>query len=106
MKIYVFLFSFLALIYQTKAQTIEEKVATLIELDGTIRNIKNVIDQHIDYQKQTNVYVSETYWQDVTEKVYKKSLADFTELVTPIYVQNFTEAQIDRLIALYNTETA
>ncbi|MCF1421817.1 DUF1573 domain-containing protein [Mangrovimonas futianensis] len=105
MRIYL-TFTFLILfVFQISAQSINEKIENLLELDGTIRNIENLITQTIDYQKQNNIGISDNYWESLEQKVTKKSLAEFKKIVKPIYSKNYTESQIDNLITFYSSQT-
>ncbi|WP_166965387.1 DUF1573 domain-containing protein [Yeosuana marina] len=90
---------------QINAQSLDEKIENLLELDGTIRNIENLITQTIDYQKQNNFGISDNYWEALEKKVTKKSLAEFKTLVKPVYSKNYTESEIDNLITFYNSST-
>lgn len=90
---------------QINAQSLDEKIENLLELDGTIRNIENLITQTIDYQKQNNFGISDNYWEALEKKVTKKSLAELKTLVKPVYSKNYTESEIDNLITFYNSPT-
>ncbi len=92
-------------VLQINAQTIDEKIENLLELDGTIRNIENLISQTIDYQKQSNFGISDNYWESLEQKVTKKSLTEFKTIVKPIYSKNYTESEIDDLITFYSSPT-
>ena len=83
------------------ARTIEK----LLELDGTINNIEKIISQTIEYQKQSNLGISDNYWEALEEKVSKKSLAELKLIVTPIYSKNYTETEIDNLITFFTSKT-
>lgn len=99
-------FTFLILfVFQISAQSIDEKIENLLELDGTIRNIENLITQTIDYQKQNNFGISDNYWKALEQKVTKKSLAELKTIVKPIYSKNYTESEIDNLITFYSSQT-
>lgn len=99
-------FTFLILfVFQISAQSINEKIENLLKLDGTIRNIENLITQTIDYQKQNNIGISDNYWQALEQKVTKKSLAELKTIVKPIYSKNYTESEIDNLITFYSSQT-
>ena len=90
---------------QINAQSLDEKIENLLELDGTIRNIENLITQTIDYQKQNNFGISDNYWETLEQIVIKKSLAEFKTITTPIYSKNYTESEIDNLITFYSSST-
>lgn len=99
-------FTFLILfVFQISAQSINEKIENLLKLDGTIRNIENLITQTIDYQKQNNIGISDNYWQALEQKVTRKSLAELKTIVKPIYSKNYTESEIDNLITFYSSQT-
>lgn len=100
--IFVFLTIFT---FQVNAQTIEEKIDTLLQLDGTIGNIKKLISETIEYQKQSHLGISDHYWESLKNKVSKKSLNELNEIVIPIYTQTYTESEIDNLITFFNSET-
>ncbi|MBD0404508.1 DUF1573 domain-containing protein [Flammeovirga sp. EKP202] len=91
--------------FQINAQSLDKKIENLLELDGTIRNIENLITQTIDYQKQNNFGISDNYWEALGQKVTEKSLKEFKSLVKPIYFNNYTEAEIDNLITFYSSQT-
>jgi hypothetical protein len=90
---------------QINAQSLDEKIDNLLELDGTTRNIENLISQTIDYQKQDNFGISDNYWEVLEKKVTEKSIAEFKTLVKPIYSKNYTESEIDNLITFYSSPT-
>lgn len=102
-KILLVIFTFFAI--QINAQSIDEKIENILELDGTIGNIEKLITQTIENQKQSNFGVSDSYWEALEKKVRKKSLDEFILIVTPIYTQNYTESEIDNLLTFYNSET-
>jgi hypothetical protein len=100
------IFAFLILFaFQVNAQSLDEKVENLLELDGTVRNIEKLITQTIEYQKQNNFGISDNYWESLEQKVTEKSLAELKTLVKPIYSKNYTESEIDNLITFYNSKT-
>lgn len=92
-------------VLKINAQTLDEKIENLLELDGTIRNIENLISQTIDYQRQNNFGISDNYWESLEQKVTKKSLSEFKTIVKPIYSKNYTESEIDDLITFYSSLT-
>lgn len=59
--IFIVLITFFSI--QINAQTIDGKIEKLLELDGTINNIEKVISQTIEYQKQSNLGISDNYWE-------------------------------------------
>ena len=102
-KTLLVIFTFFAI--QINAQSIDEKIENILELDGTIGNIEKLITQTIEFQKQSNFGVPDSYWEALEKKVRKKSLDEFILIVTPIYTQNYTESEIDNLLTFYNSET-
>ncbi|MDN3494270.1 DUF2059 domain-containing protein [Winogradskyella bathintestinalis] len=90
---------------QINAQTVDGKIEKLLELDATISNIEKIITQTIEYQKKSNFGISDNFWEALEKKVSKKSLAELKLIVIPIYSKNYTEIEIDNLIAFYNSET-
>jgi hypothetical protein len=101
--IFIVLITFFSI--QINAQTINGKIEKLLELDGTINNIEKIISQTIEYQKQSNLRISDNYWEALEEKVSKKSLAELKLIVTPIYSKNYTETEIDNLITFFTSKT-
>jgi len=100
------LFTFLTFfVIQINAQTIDEKIENLLEVNGTINNIEKLITKTIEYQKQSNLGISDNYWEALEKKVSKKSLDEFKSIVSPIYSQNYTESEIDNLITFFSSET-
>lgn len=92
-------------IFQINAQSIEEKIGKLLELDGTLGSIENLISETIEYQKQSNFGISDHYWESLKNKVSEKSLNEFNEIVIPIYTQTYSESEIDNLITFFSSET-
>ncbi|WP_400079867.1 DUF2059 domain-containing protein [Winogradskyella sp. R77965] len=90
---------------QIYAQSLEEKIINLLELDGTFNNIDDLIDETIEQQKKENIGVSDQYWEALKSKVSKKSLNELKEIVVPIYTQIYSESNIDNLITFYSSET-
>lgn len=101
--IFILLITFFSI--QINAQTIDGKIEKLLELDGTINNIEKIISQTIEYQKQSNLGISDNYWEALEEKVSKKSLAELKLIVAPIYSKNYTETEIDNLITFFTSKT-
>lgn len=101
--IFIVIFTFISI--QINAQTVDGKIEKLLELDGTISNIEQIITQTIEYQKQNNFGVSDNYWEALEKKVSEKSLEELKQIVIPIYSKNYTENEIDNLITFYNSET-
>lgn len=101
--IFIVLITFFSI--QINAQTINGKIEKLLELDGTINNIEKIISQTIEYQKQSNLGISDNYWEALEEKVSKKSLAELKLIVAPIYSKNYTETEIDNLITFFTSKT-
>jgi hypothetical protein len=100
------IFAFLTLFaFQLNAQSLDEKIENLLELDGTISNIETLITQTIEYQKQSNSGISDNYWESLEKKVREKSLDELKSIVTPIYSKNYTETEIDNLITFFNSKT-
>jgi len=100
------IFAFLTLFaFQINAQSLDEKIKNLLELDGTISNIETLITQTIEYQKQNNYGISDNYWESLEKKVREKSLKELKTIVQPIYSQNYTESEIDNLITFFNSKT-
>lgn len=101
--IFIVLIAFFSI--QINAQTVDEKIEKLLELDGTINNIEKIITQTIEYQKQNNFEISDNYWEALEKKVSEKSLAELKLIVTPIYSKSYTETEIDNLITLFSSKT-
>jgi hypothetical protein len=101
----IMLLNFAIFAFQVNAQNVNDKIEKLLELDGTIGNIENIITETIQHQKQRNFEVSENFWVVLEKKVSKKSLPEFKSIVTTIYLNNFTESEIDNLIAFFSSET-
>ncbi|AUC76287.1 DUF2059 domain-containing protein [Olleya sp. Bg11-27] len=91
--------------FQINAQSYNEKIEKLLELDGTISTIENLITETIEHQKQNNFGISHQYWELLNSKVSKKSLNELNEIVIPIYTQTYSETDIDNLLAFYSSET-
>ncbi|PHR74037.1 MAG: hypothetical protein COA67_01345 [Lutibacter sp.] len=99
-------FAFITLFtFQINAQTLDQKIERLLELDGTISSIENLIIETIKYQKQSNPGVLDNYWEGLSKKISTKSLVEFKSLVTPIYSKIYTEVEIGNLISFYNSKT-
>ena len=90
---------------QIYAQSLEEKITNLLELDGTFNNIENLINETIEQQKKENIGVSDQYWEALKNKASKKSLNELKDMVVPIYTEIYSESNIDNLITFYNSET-
>lgn len=99
-------FAFLAFFaIQINAQTIDDKIEELLELNGTIDKIEEIIANTIEYQKQNNIGVPDNYWEVLENKVSKKSTDEFLSIIIPIYSQNYTESEIDDLTTFFNSKT-
>lgn len=95
------LFTFVS---ETNSQSIEEKIETLLKLDGTIQGIEDLIEQNIDSHKENNFGVSDQYWQNLLDEIKKPSITQFIKLISPVYQNKFTEAEIDGLIKFYSSD--
>lgn len=91
--------------FQINAQSLDEKIENLLELDGTISNIETLITQTIEYQKQGNSGISDRFWDSLEKKVREKSLNELKTIVSPIYSKNYTESEIENLLTFFNSKT-
>ncbi|WP_338765303.1 DUF1573 domain-containing protein [Bernardetia sp. ABR2-2B] len=104
MKKTTLLLLFVFITFQANSQSIEEKVGKLLKIDGTLRNIENLIDRTIEYQKKTNPTISDGFWKNLEGKLKTESLEEFIDIVTPIYTQTYTEEQIDAIITMLDSD--
>ncbi len=100
------IFAFLTLFaFQINAQSLDDKIENLLELDGTISNIETLIIQTIEYQKQNNSGISDNFWDSLEKKIREKSLNELKTIVNPIYSKNYTESEIENLLTFFNSKT-
>ncbi len=105
MRNYLLFAFFTVFAFQINAQSLDEKITKLLELDGTLSSIENLINETIEQQKQDNFGISDQFWEALRIKVSKKSLNELKEIVIPIYTQIYSESNIDNLITFYSSET-
>lgn len=99
-------FAFFALLtFQINAQTIEEKIETLLEIDGTIGRLQQLISETIDFQEDNHFEISDTYWESLRNRVHEKFSKELLEIIIPIYTQTYTASEIDNIIKLFSSDT-
>lgn len=85
------------------SQTSESKTAAiheLLELTGSAKMGVQVGQAVLDNIKRSQPDVSEEFWQEISKEFNGENL---TELIVPIYDTNYTESEINGLIAFYKT---
>jgi len=105
MKKNILLVALILLTIQTNAQNINSKVDTLLEVDGTIAEMENLITNALAFQKKDSFSNSDAYWEALEQRVSKKSIEDLKLLIAPIFSQIYTDSEIDSLISFYGSKT-
>lgn len=102
-KIQQTIFAAFVLLTTVLAKTDAEKTAhELLTVSGSGTMGKQVVQQMIYMQKQTNPDVPEEVWEEVVNAVDTDGLLD---IVAPAYVQHFTIDEMNEIIAFYKTPT-
>ncbi len=78
----------------------EKSIRRLLELTGTAKLALQSMDQMISSFKQTMPNVPETFWANFRKKARPETLIS---KVVPIYDKYYTKAEVDGLIAFYQT---
>jgi len=104
MKKIVTILSMIFILTNLGAQSIDEKVKTLMIIDGTLKNIEELITQTVNQQQQMNPTIPNGFWNSLNEELQEKALPNFFKLVSPIYTNAFSENQIDDLLKFYNSD--
>jgi len=83
---------------QTPAK--KENVKTLLELSGTGKIAKQLMESVIASYKKTLPDVPSEFWDEVNKEIKAEA---FVELVTPIYMKHFSDEDILQLITFYKS---
>ncbi|MEQ6123603.1 DUF1573 domain-containing protein [Pseudotenacibaculum sp. MALMAid0570] len=96
---------FLLAFFQIEAQTIDEKIEELLIVDGTVNDIEKLLRETINYQKQSHNEITDNFWENLEEKVKNKSLPEFISIMKPMYLEIYSESEIDNLLAFFKSNT-
>ena len=82
--------------------TKEQKVADLLQAMGTTQTMKTSYEFFINSYKEQYPEIAEEYWQRAGKLV---NYEDLIKRIIPVYMKNFSEKEIDDLLAFYQTTT-
>jgi hypothetical protein len=85
---------------QTTATALEAKVRELLALTGSAGMAEQVMAQMMPALKEMAPGVPESVWDEIEKEMDVDALID--EIV-PVYIAEYTEAEIDAMIAFYST---
>jgi len=104
LRILIFtVFCVLTLNVNAQSDQYSSKVKTMLSLTGAVQTFSLAIDQMIDQMKGMRTDVSVETWDELKTEFKKTSIDDLVELLAPVYFKYLNEADIDGIIAFYNT---
>lgn len=80
----------------------EQKITDLLSLMGTTQSMKTTYEYLINNYKNQYPSVSSEYWDRAGKLV---NYEDLIRRIIPVYTKNFSEKEIDDLLAFYQTST-
>ena len=84
---------------------LQAKVSKMMELSGAKANFDVAIDQMIGMQKQNYMNIlSDDYFDEFVKEAKTTGFEEISAQLVPIYLKHFTEAEIDGIIAFYESE--
>lgn len=105
MKNFICLFLFLTVGSLAAQETKSEKVARLLELNGSRQNFEMAINTMLTQQA---TYLSdqlpENFFEEFQKEIMQDGYREIMEMIVPVYEKHFTEAELDGMIAFYQTE--
>lgn len=90
--------------FGVEAQSIDEKIESLMIADGTIRNVEYLISENIDFQSELHPSISDAFKESLNAELLDESIPKLIELVIPIYKDSYSENQIDELLNFYRSD--
>jgi len=78
-------------------------IKKMMLLSGSENTYKVAINQIITMMKQQKPEVPKEFWDTMTEEMLKSSITDLTDMLTPVYQKHLTLADIQQLIAFYES---
>ena len=103
------MFSFLVLLFVSTAATAQSdasyrmSVKKMMEVSGSMKVFKGVVDKMISMFKEKETSVPEEFWNEMSLELNKVAIDDMVTLVLPVYQKHLTEADIQAVIAFYET---
>ncbi|MFK7936039.1 MAG: DUF2059 domain-containing protein [Saprospiraceae bacterium] len=94
-----------AVVGYAQESALHSKVAKMIELSGAKANFSMVIDQMIDMQKaQFADQLPEEFFTEFKKEAKSTGFTEIVAKLVPVYMEHHTEAEIDGMIAFYESE--
>ena len=78
-------------------------IKKMMLVSGAENTYKTVINQMITVMKQQKPEVPKEFWDTMAEEMQKSSVTDLTDMLTPIYQKHLTLADVQQLIAFYES---
>ncbi len=78
-------------------------IKKMMLVSGSENTYKVAINQIITMMKQQKPEVPKEFWDAMIEEMLKSSIIDLTDMLTPIYQRHLTLADIQQLIAFYES---
>ncbi len=75
----------------------------MIKVAGTEAAFSTVIKQMLIMFKQQHPQVPENVWTEFSQEFSKTSIDDLAEMLSPVYQKHFSEEDLIRIIAFYET---
>lgn len=82
--------------------TKEQKVVDLLQAMGTTQTMKTSYEFFMNRYKEQYPEIAEEFWQRAGKLV---NYEDLIKRIIPVYMKNFSEKEIDDLLAFYQTTT-
>ena len=78
-------------------------IKKMMLVSGSENIYKAVINQMITMMKQQKPEVPKEFWDTMAEEMVKSSITDLTDMLAPVYQKHLTLADIQELIAFYES---
>ncbi len=90
-------------IAQAQDDNYSATLETMFKVAGTEETYKSVILQMFDMFKQQYPDVDKAVWSDMQDEFIQTSLSDLVVMLAPIYKKYMTKADLEGVIAFYNS---
>ena len=89
---------------QSTTSSYQEKLGTMMKMQGSEETYKVVISQMLGQFQTMNAEVPAEVWAEMENEFMKASLDELVALLVPVYQKHLTEADLDGIIDFYNSE--
>lgn len=78
-------------------------ISRMMVVSGSQTTFKTVITQTINMMKQQKSEIPQEFWDKFSEEMLNTSITDLTDMLVPIYKKHLTLAEVNQLIAFYES---